>query len=406
MTSASASSLSVPEISSSIPTDSSSPTAPTIYLDGNSLTPELLYDIGFNFKKIGLTQAALKGVVAARKIIDDVIKQNRTVYGVNTGFGLFSKVQIKPDQLQALQVNLIRSHAAGVGAYLSLQRTRMLLALRINVLAKGHSGITLETLSILIKALNRNCISCVPIKGTVGASGDLAQLAHLALGLLGEGHMWHHNGEHRKLMEDYSPMESMQVLKEHNIKPLVLKPKEGLALINGTQFITSLGCEALIRAEQLARQTDVVAALSLEALRGTPRAYYPSVHLARPHDGQLYSAAILRNLLHNPSRGKEYQSQIAMSHKDCGKVQDAYTLRCAPQVHGIVHDTLRFIRKVLSTEINSGTDNPMIFADNDEHYQIISGGNFHGEYPAKVLDYLAICVSELGNMSERRIERL
>ena len=207
-------------------------------------------------------------------------------------------------------------------------------------------------------------------------------------------------------MSHYTPMQASHVLKNHNIRPLKLAPKEGLALINGTQFITSLGCEALIRSEILARQTDVVAALSLEALKGTPRAYYPSIHSARPHDGQMYSATILRNLLHNPSKGKEYISEIALSHKNCGKVQDAYTLRCAPQVHGIVHDTLRFIRKVLSTEINSATDNPMIFSQNDGEYGIISGGNFHGEYPAKVLDYLAICVSELGNMSERRIERL
>jgi len=195
-------------------------------------------------------------------------------------------------------------------------------------------------------------------------------------------------------------------LRCHNIKPVKLQAKEGLALINGTQFITSLGCEALIRSEMLARQTDVVAALSLEALKGTPMAYYPSIHMARPHDGQLYSAAILRNLLHNPSKGKDYVSEIANSHKNCSCVQDAYTLRCAPQVHGVVHDTLRFVRKVLSTEINSGTDNPMIFAENDKEHNIISGGNFHGEYPAKVLDYLAICVSELGNMSERRIERM
>ena len=282
----------------------------------------------------------------ARKIIDNVIAEKRTVYGVNTGFGLFSKVIISPQKLQELQINLIRSHASGVGPYLSLQRTRMLLALRINVLAKGHSGITMNTLSALIVALNENCISCVPIKGTVGASGDLAPLAHLALGLLGEAEMWHaghhhledsdasntvksktpptnphfilphHDGEHEHHdISDYIPMPASQVLKWHHLKPLVLEAKEGLALINGTQFISSLGCEALIRAEHLAKQTDIVAALSLEALRGTPRAYYPSIHRARPHDGQIYSASILRNLLHNPSKGAEYSSQIATSHK-------------------------------------------------------------------------------------------
>jgi len=429
------SSLSVPILSKSVPADSSDPQAPTIYLDGNSLTPELLYDIGFNFRKVGLTEEAIGRVERSRKVIDSVIAEKRTVYGVNTGFGLFSNVIISPQKLQELQVNLIRSHASGVGPYLSLQRTRMLLALRINVLAKGHSGITMKTLSALIVALNENCISCVPIKGTVGASGDLAPLAHLALGLLGESEMWHHVDHHpgpeeqhdadrksksppplhgddqhehhpNEQISDYIPMPSAHVLKLHHLKPLVLEAKEGLALINGTQFIASLGCEALIRAEHLAKQTDIVAALSLEALRGTPRAYYPTIHRARPHCGQMYSAAILRNLLHNPSKGEEYSSQIATSHKDCGRVQDAYTLRCAPQVHGVVHDTLRFVRMVLSVEINSGTDNPMIFPDNDPSFEIISGGNFHGEYPAKVLDYLAIAISELGNMSERRIERL
>ena len=282
----------------------------------------------------------------ARKVIDDAIAAKRTVYGVNTGFGLFSNVIIAPQKLQELQINLIRSHASGVGPYLSLQRTRMLLALRINVLAKGHSGITMNTLSALIVALNENCISCVPIKGTVGASGDLAPLAHLALGLLGEAEMWHAGhqtyGHHHSQtgkgsnsssslspktnqsktnehqhhsISDYVPMPASQVLKWHHLKPLVLEAKEGLALINGTQFISSLGCEALIRAEHLAKQTDIVAALSLEALRGTPRAYYPSIHRARPHDGQIYSASILRNLLHNPSKGAEYSSQIATSHK-------------------------------------------------------------------------------------------
>ncbi len=187
--------------------------------------------------------------------------------------------------------------------------------------------------------------------------------------------MWHHPHDSRSVnIDEFIPMKSCKILKLHNIKPLELKPKVGLALINGTQFITSLGCEALIRSERLAIQTDVVAALSLEVLKGTSRAYYPSIHLARPHDGQLFSASILRNLLHNPSKGKDFISEIAISHRNCGKVQDAYTLRCAPQVHGIVHDTLRFVREILTTEINSGTDNAMIFAENEKRYNIISKG--------------------------------
>ena len=228
--------------------------------------------------------------------------------------------------------------------------------------------------------------------------------------------MWDLNDVDRKGRPQ--PKDSIVILKRHGLDRLNLKPKEGLALINGTQFITSLGCEALIRGEKIARQSDVVAAMSLEVQKGTVRAYEKCLHDARPHRGQSLSAARLRNLLHN----SKHSSQIAMSHADCGKIQDAYTLRCAPQVHGIVHDTLAFVRHILTTEMNSATDNPMIFrhewykdesGDNDDsgasglrQDSIISGGNFHGEYPAKVLDYLAIAIHELGNMSERRIERL
>ncbi|XP_071369644.1 histidine ammonia-lyase-like [Centroberyx affinis] len=266
----------------------------------------------------------------------------------------------------------------------------MLLALRINVLAKGHSGVSKETVDAMVKAFNASCLSWVPEKGTVGASGDLAPLAHLTLGLMGEGRMW-------------SPQsgwaDAKAVLEGHGLTPLVLKPKEGLALINGTQMISSLGAEAVERAVGVARQADIIAALSVEALRGTTKAFHSAVHAVRPHPGQMEVAQRLRSLLDS----EVFPSQISESHRSCKRVQDAYTLRCIPQVHGVVNDTIAFVQRLISTELNSATDNPLVFAETGE---TISGGNFHGEYPAKALDYLAIAVHELGSISERRTERL
>ncbi|XP_029010546.1 histidine ammonia-lyase isoform X2 [Betta splendens] len=266
----------------------------------------------------------------------------------------------------------------------------MLLALRINVLAKGHSGVSLETLHAMIQAFNASCLSFVPEKGTVGASGDLAPLSHLALGLMGEGKMW-------------SPKsgwaDAKYVLEAHGLKPITLKPKEGLALINGTQMITSLGAEAVERAQAIARQADIIAALTLEVLKGTTKAFDSDIHLLRPHQGQMEVARRFCSLLDSD----HHPSQIAESHRFCDRVQDAYTMRCCPQVHGIANDTIAFVRNIINTEINSATDNPMVFAERGE---TISGGNFHGEYPAKALDFLAIAVHELASISERRIERL
>eukprot|EP00744_Colponema_vietnamica_P002404 GILI01003777.1.p1 GENE.GILI01003777.1~~GILI01003777.1.p1 ORF type:complete len:549 (-),score=158.41 GILI01003777.1:229-1803(-) len=371
----------------------------TIFLDGESLTPEILWELGQGKLTLDLSEEAWTKVGSGRKVVDDILERGDVVYGINTGFGNFSNVVIPADKLGELQVNLIRSHAAGVGEPLSLPQTRMLMALRANVLAKGHSGIRPETLKHLLKAFNCSCLPFIPCQGTVGASGDLAPLAHLALGLIGEGKMWNPSSSQYE--------DSGKVLRDHGLQPIELGPKEGLALINGTQLIAALGCEALVRAENAARVADIVCALSLEALKGSVRAYHPSIHNARPHPGQIKVATRLRSLLHSPTN----PSEISLSHVNCGKVQDSYTMRCAPQVHGIVTDTLNFVRSVLQTEINSATDNPMVFAEPDVYNPemtsfIISGGNFHGEYPAKVLDYLAIGIHELANMSERRIERL
>ncbi|WAR25105.1 HUTH-like protein [Mya arenaria] len=306
-----------------------------------------------------------------RDILDDNDFVTVVVYGITTGFGKFARTVIGKEKLVELQENLIRSHAAGVGNPLSPERTRMLLALRINVLAKGYSGISPENLKNLVPALGsgkgdgrckrRPGAPVPPCPGDDGGGQD--------------------------------------VLESNNLEPIKLGPKEGLALINGTQLITSLGAEAVERSDAVCRQADVIAALSLEVLKGTTRAFDSNIHRVRPHPGQISVARRIRSLLHSET----YPSEIAESHRFCDRVQDAYTLRCLPQVHGIVKDTVDFVRGVLTTELNSATDNPMVFAEQQE---IISGGNFHGEYPAKVLDYLAIGVHELANISERRIERL
>ncbi|XP_055508741.1 histidine ammonia-lyase isoform X2 [Leucoraja erinacea] len=365
-------------------------TQQSIYLDGSSLTTQQLVQLGKGTYKIKLATDVERRVNKSRDLVERIVMEGQVVYGINTGFGRFARTVIAPDKLVELQENIIHSTAVGVGKPLSPQRCRMLLALRINVLAKGYSGISLETLNQMIQAFNASCLSFVPEKGTVGASGDLAPLAHLALGLMGEGKMW-------------SPKsgwaDAKYVLQAHGLKPVSLKPKEGLALINGTQMITSLGAEAVERAVAIARQADIIAALTLEVLKGTTRAFDSDIHELRPHPGQIEVAFRFRSLLgsdHHPS-------EIAESHRFCNRVQDAYTLRCCPQVHGVVNDTIAFVKNIIETEINSATDNPMVFAERGE---TISGGNFHGEYPAKALDYLAIAVHELAAISERRIERL
>eukprot|EP00038_Savillea_parva_P030821 m.80529 g.80529 ORF g.80529 m.80529 type:complete len:553 (+) comp9359_c1_seq2:365-2023(+) len=379
--------------------------------------------------KISLSKEAVTNVEHARQVVDNIVRKGDVAYGINTGFGLFANVVVPPTQLAELQTNLIRSHAAGVGKPLSIEHTRMLLVLRINTLARGHSGIRLETLQKMIDAFNADAISVVPSQGTVGASGDLAPLSHVALGLLGEGDMW--DG----LKKEIRP--AADVLRDRNLSPIRLEAKEGLALINGTQMMTAIGADAVHQARNAALCADIVCALSVEVLKGTPRAFHPSIHSVRPHRGQVEVARRLRNLL-SPT------SSLFESHKHMGRVQDAYSLRCAPQVHGIVHDTIDFVENILVTEMNSATDNPMIFSGSDDDMErwglhedvditaingaqrrpldthkvlgdtayragggfVISGGNFHGEYPAKALDYLAIAITEIANISERRIERL
>jgi histidine ammonia-lyase len=367
-----------------------------VIIDGYTMTPELLTAIGYrNQVRLQLDQDALQRCIRARKVIDDVVAEGRVVYGINTGFGKFASTVVGKEDIEQLQVNLIRSHSAGVGDPLPPNRARMMLALRINVLARGNSGIRPETLKIMIDAFNAGFVPYVPRVGTVGASGDLAPLSHQALGLMGEGRA--------ASLENPTWRDAKLVMSELKVPCIVLKAKEGLALINGTQFMTSLACEAIVRAINLCRVADVVTALTVEALLGTKMAFQAHIHKARGHSGQMQSAARIRGLL----TSERFPSEIAASHVNCNRVQDAYSMRCAPQVHGIAVETVRWVEDILRKETNSSTDNPLIFPEEkDPKMQIISGGNFHGEFPAKALDYLAIGVHELGNISERRIERL
>lgn len=356
-----------------------------IRLDGTSLTAEGLARIAAG-AAVALDGGALAKVAENRGVIDRILAEGRTVYGINTGFGQFATVVIPPDQLERLQLNLIRSHAAGVGEPLTPAQTRALMAARINCLLKGYSGIRPEPIQLLAECLNRNVLPVVPSQGSVGASGDLAPLAHVALLLVGEGEAW--DGDKR--------IGGAEALRKAGLAPITLQAKEGLALINGTQLITSLACLAVARLRQLLPLSEEIGALALEALKGTRAAFDDRIHAARPHPGQRAAAAHLRALLGDTS-------EIAESHKDCARVQDAYSLRCMPQVHGVGRDALDFAGSILERELNSATDNPMIFTETEESR---SGGNFHGQYPAFASDLLCIAVADLASLSERRQERM
>jgi histidine ammonia-lyase len=356
-----------------------------VVLDGARLTLEDLESVARTRRAVSLSPAARETVARSRRVVDDAVARGDVVYGVTTGFGSFADVLIPRDRLEELQLNLVRSHAAGVGEALDEAETRALMVLRANVLAKGYSGIRPETLDLLIAMINRGVHPVVPSQGSVGASGDLAPLAHLALALVGEG----------TCATERGVVPGADALKAAGLAPAVLQAKEGLALINGTQLMSAAAGLALVEAGRLARTADVVAALSTDALKGTDVAFDPRIHAARPHPGQAASARNLRTLLAG--------SAIRESHRDCGKVQDAYSLRCIPQVHGAVRDALGFARGTLEVELNAGTDNPMVFADTGE---LLSGGNFHGAPVAMAADLLAIAMATLGSISERRIERL
>lgn len=356
-----------------------------IIIDGNSLSLEAVKQVACDNLKVKLSAESREKVIKCRAYVDEVIAHGDTVYGLTTGFGKFSTVTIPRENIAELQLNLIRSHATSLGEPYSIAQTRAIMLLRIAVLAKGHSGIRLETLETLIDMLNRGVHPLIPMRGSVGASGDLSPLSHLALVLIGEGEALY-NGER---------LSGAQAMKLAGIKPVKLEAKEGLALNNGTQVMAALGLLSLLEAERLTRYADIIAAMSIDALLGTPRAFDELVHNLRPHPGQKKSAANIRKFL--------TASPLRKSHLNCGNVQDAYSLRCTPQVHGAVRDAIGYVRSVLEIEINSATDNPLIFADEKK---VISGGNFHGEPLAIALDTLAIAISELASISERRMEQM
>jgi histidine ammonia-lyase len=355
-------------------------------LKGEQISLVQLAAVAFEGEAVCISPAARPRILASRKAIEQIVERDAVVYGVNTGFGKLSDVRISHGELRQLQLNLVRSHACGIGNPLSEAEVRAMMVLRANVLALGFSGIRFDVIELLCEMLNRRLCSVVPEKGSVGASGDLAPLAHLALSLIGEGETFF---EGQRLT-------GAEALRRARLTPVQLEAKEGLALLNGTQAMHAVGGLALLRVQRLARVADVAGAMSLEALRGTPAAFDSRLQDARPHPGQKAVAKHLLSLMEG--------SEIRQSHlEDDPRVQDAYSLRCMPQVHGAVRGVLGHCEDILLIESASATDNPLVFAESDE---VISGGNFHGAPLAFAFDYAAIAIADLMSMSERRTDRL
>jgi histidine ammonia-lyase len=357
-----------------------------LQINGNDLTLEAVREVAKDGRLVRLAPDAREGVDRARAVVDKLVANNQLSYAITTGVGKLSDVRIAGDQIRELQLNLIRSHAVGVGEPLPIAETRAMMLLRANSLSKGNSGIRAVVIDKICELLNRKVTPFVPSQGSVGASGDLAPLAHLALVLIGEGEC---------LDEKNVRIAAIDAFAKEQIAPLILEAKEAVSLINGTQAMLAVGTLALLAAEILVDSADVIGSLTLDALRGTDVAFDERIHRARPHAGQLKSAANLRRMLEG--------SQIRDSHRECGRVQDAYSLRCIPQVHGAVRDTLANCRAAFEIEANSAVDNPLVFVSDNA---VLSGGNFHGEPIAFALDFLAIALSALAGISERRIERL
>ena len=368
-----------------------------LHINGNDLTLEAVREVAQSGARrpVLLDPDAREAVNRARAVVDALVANKKISYAITTGVGKLSDVHIAGDQVRELQVNLVRSHAVGVGEPLSISDTRAMMLLRANSLAKGNSGVRAITIDTICEMLNRGVTPRVPSQGSVGASGDLAPLAHLALVLIGEGECFDEKG---------ARIASAEALKRAQIKPLVLEAKEAVSLINGTQAMLAIGALMLLDAETLVDTADVIGAMACDALKGTNVAFDERIQRARPHPGQIRTAANLRRLLE--------QSEIRDSHRDCGRVQDSYSLRCIPQVHGAVRDTLAHCRTVFETEANSAVDNPLVFVknpkavDGDGEGEVLSGGNFHGEPLAFALDFLAIALSALAGISERRLERM
>jgi histidine ammonia-lyase len=360
-----------------------------LHINGKDLSLEAVREVAVGRRPVLMLAEAREAVDRARAVVDALVARNQISYAITTGVGKLADVRIAGDQIRELQLNLVRSHAVGMGEPLSGAETRAMMLLRANSLSKGHSGVRAVVIDTICEMLNRSVTPMVPSQGSVGASGDLAPLAHLALALIGEGECLDDKGVR---------VAAADIMRAAQIKPLVLEAKEAVSLINGTQAMLAVGTLALLAAEILADSADVIGALSLDALRGTDVAFDARIHQARPHPGQLKTAENLRKMLEG--------SSLRQSHVNCERVQDAYSLRCMPQVHGAVRDTLAHCREVMEIEINSAVDNPLVFLNKDAEADVISGGNFHGQPLAFVLDFLGIGLSALAGISERRLERL
>ncbi len=368
----------------------------TLILDGNSLTLDKIDEFIKNDLKVELSKTAKANIKKARTLVDKWIKNDEVIYGVTTGFGEFANIKISSDKIEELQHNLIVSHSAGVGELLPPFIIKTMMLLRVNALAKGNSGIRLETLELLIELINNNIIPAIPSQGSVGSSGDLAPLAHLVLTLIGKGKV----GIFKNITDETTKFNKLLTakssLKKFGLKPIKLAAKEGLALINGTQMMTAFASYICIQGKRLSKLADISGALSHEALRGTDKAFDLRLHKLRPYLGQLSTAKNMLNLIN--------KSKIRKSHlKNDNRVQDSYSLRCIPQIHGASKDAIDYVCSRVEIEINSVTDNPLIFPDDGNH---LEGGNFHGQPIALAMDIMAIALSELASVSERRTERL
>ena len=359
--------------------------AQTIAIDGTNLSLSKVAAVSCDGAKVILEPHCRPRMKAARDLVEKTVASGERIYGVTTGFGRMKNVTIPPEDAVALQRNLVRSHASGVGEPLPADATRASVLLRAHSLARGNSGVRIEIVELLIEMLNRHVTPVIPAQGSVGASGDLAPLAHMALVLTGEGEAWH-NGDR---------LSAALALTAAGLKPLELSFKEGLSLINGTQVMTGIGALALVRALNACKAADVAGAMSLEAYLGSAAPFDERMNALRPHAGQAHVAANMRRLLRD--------SGVMASHRDCDRVQDPYSFRCIPVVHGAVRDGLAFVANTVEIEMNSVTDNPVIFPEDD---LFMSGGNFHGEPVAMAMDYLAIALAELGSIAERRIYKL
>lgn len=356
-----------------------------LLIDGETLTIEDVHRVAFDRRIVALHPDAARKMKRSRDVVEAIVDEGRVVYGVSTGFGKLSDVHVGRDQITPLQHNLVRSHASGLGEPFSEAEVRALMLLRANVLAKGLSGARPVVAERLCDLLNHHVYPVIPCRGSVGASGDLAPLAHLALVLIGEG----------EVFSASTKITGREAFEGIGVPALDLQAKEGLALLNGTQVTLATGLISWRRAKQLLDMADLAGAMSLEALKGSPVAFDSRIHRARPHTGQLQVAERLSRFLQ--------ESEIRESHLDCGRIQDAYSLRCMPQVHGPVRECLDYVRNVAAVEMNSATDNPLVFAEGGE---VLSGGNFHGQSLGLAFDFLTISLSVLANISERRIERL